>query len=436
MATDVADYTQAVNVTGGSVAITGTATVVISGTVPVSISGTPTVNIGTTPTITITGSVTIASGTVAISGTVPVTISSGSVTITGTPSITIAGQTITVNVNQPQTALASLSFPANAITTVTTATVPAGTHSLLLRWTGFVGDRFQSVKGHQTGATYWPINENLDNPGGVLNGTLLGGAVAFTVPIDASQDTSYDVNYNNAALAGPLVMLVTAVLDTQVVQVRGSFLSPVPVMLADPQLGGNPLAGQRTSAFSVPVVVASDSIVAVQQGKSTRASYRAVGVFTCPANPTDIAQILGSSTKTIFVTYVRVGLIETAAAINNLFLIKRSSNNTGASNVALATPLDSNDPASTAGDIVHGISVYLANPTALGTAVGSGIGGIRYFTPVAASTTYSASQAWEFGVRGVKPVVLRGTTEGLYVNLGGSGNAGLAVVVEFEWWEE
>ena len=60
MATDLADYSQAVNVVGGSVAITGTATVVISGTVPVSIAGTP---------------------TVLISGTVPVTITSGTVTI-------------------------------------------------------------------------------------------------------------------------------------------------------------------------------------------------------------------------------------------------------------------------------------------------------------------------------------------------------------------
>ena len=81
MATDLADYSQAVQVLGGTVSITGPVTATISGTVTVSISGTPTVNIGTAPTITVTGSVSISSGTVSISGTVPVTISSGTVTI-------------------------------------------------------------------------------------------------------------------------------------------------------------------------------------------------------------------------------------------------------------------------------------------------------------------------------------------------------------------
>lgn len=75
MATDVADWTQAVNVTGGSVAITGTATV--------SIVGTPTVQFAAGQTVGITGTVTvtISSGTV--------TISSGTVSINGVPTINI-----------------------------------------------------------------------------------------------------------------------------------------------------------------------------------------------------------------------------------------------------------------------------------------------------------------------------------------------------------
>jgi hypothetical protein len=67
VATDLADYSQAVNVTGGSVAITGTATVVISGTPTVAISGTPSVNIANTPAVTISsGSVTIANANIAV----------------------------------------------------------------------------------------------------------------------------------------------------------------------------------------------------------------------------------------------------------------------------------------------------------------------------------------------------------------------------------
>src|SRR5260370_1433971 len=46
MAADLQDYTQGVNVVGGSVSITGTATVIVSGTANVSITGAKTVILG------------------------------------------------------------------------------------------------------------------------------------------------------------------------------------------------------------------------------------------------------------------------------------------------------------------------------------------------------------------------------------------------------
>src|SRR5260370_39205905 len=79
MPPDVADWTQAVNVVAGTVAISGVASVSIIGTPSVSISGTPNVNISGTPNVNIqSSSVTL---TVSISGTPSVTIASGSVTI-------------------------------------------------------------------------------------------------------------------------------------------------------------------------------------------------------------------------------------------------------------------------------------------------------------------------------------------------------------------
>jgi hypothetical protein len=73
MAADIQDFTQAVNIIGGSVSITGIATVSISGTPSVSITGT---------------------ANVAVVGTANVAITSGSVSITGTPSINILSQSV------------------------------------------------------------------------------------------------------------------------------------------------------------------------------------------------------------------------------------------------------------------------------------------------------------------------------------------------------
>lgn len=76
MAADLADYSQAVNVVGGSVTISGIATVTISGT--------PTVQFAPGQSVSISGTPTVI-----ISGTPAVTISSGSVNINGTPLINV-----------------------------------------------------------------------------------------------------------------------------------------------------------------------------------------------------------------------------------------------------------------------------------------------------------------------------------------------------------
>jgi hypothetical protein len=110
MAIDYADYTSGVNITGGSVAITGIATVSISGTVPVSISGTPNVS---------------------ISGTVPVSISSGSVSITGTANINILSQSVQIVTQQAQVLLGSVQ--ATLAGGVGIFTPSAGTHGLAFR---------------------------------------------------------------------------------------------------------------------------------------------------------------------------------------------------------------------------------------------------------------------------------------------------------------
>ena len=268
MAADLADWTTAVNVVAGSVSITGVASVSITGTPNVNIANTPTVilgtgsatvgaisainstvtvagtiNIGNTPSVTISGTPTVNIGntpSVTISGTPTVSISSGTVSISGTPNINILSQSVSVNVSQPQTALTDLSFVAGTATKTTDA-VPAGTHSLSLLWAPNAGETLNYVRGHTTGRNYWPANAQTP----AFAQSFVGGSVRFVVPINQALDSQYDVNYT---ATGNVTMKNLAVLDTQVVDVRGSFLEPVPIIVADAFNYGQPKGGPGASS--------------------------------------------------------------------------------------------------------------------------------------------------------------------------------------------
>lgn len=257
MATDVADWTTAVNVTGGTVTISGIATVTISGTPSVnvantpsvSISGTPIVNIGNTPSVTISGTPTVILGagtasigsisaigstvtvagtinigntpSVTISGTPNVNISSGSVAISGTPNINIQSQSVNLNVQSPQTALADLVFPAGQ-STQTTAAVPAGTHALMLINTGSFGTGdllAMLVIGHTTLTIYEPADTS-------MGGSTLQGTGIVVVPVVSVTDTQFNVSGTNNSGAN-LTIKVIAILDTEAVWVQNTRLTPV-----------------------------------------------------------------------------------------------------------------------------------------------------------------------------------------------------------------
>jgi hypothetical protein len=94
MAVDIQDFTQAVNILGGSVSITGTATVVISGTPNVAISGTPTVILGGGSASV--GSISAIGSTVTVAGTINIG-NTPAVTISGTPSVTISSGSVNIS---------------------------------------------------------------------------------------------------------------------------------------------------------------------------------------------------------------------------------------------------------------------------------------------------------------------------------------------------
>ncbi len=177
----------------------------------------------------------------------------------------------------------------------------------------------------------------------------------------------------------------------------------------------------------------------VQLAPSYKATYSATISVVPASSPTDVFRLSGSSSKTIKVLKIFFGGTDTGGnpSAQNIFLIKRSSAGSGGtSTTATNVPLDSNNSAATAA-----LKGYTANPT-----VGSSVGTIANVMGTTQGNTtdtiYVASgiynqcifDADKFG----QAVVLRGTAEGLAVNMNGVDFNGTPATVNctYVWTEE
>lgn len=164
---------------------------------------------------------------------------------------------------------------------------------------------------------------------------------------------------------------------------------------------------------------------------SGRATYVATSAFFTPAaTPTDVAAIFGSASKTVRVLRVSIASTQTAAGINNWFLIKRSTATTGGTPTTLTSvPLDSANAAATA-VVVN----YTANPTP-GSAVGT-VKAVGVLSPAPASVVSDPYIIHDELYNG-QGIVLRGTGEGLALNFNGAAvPAGLSMSVNIFYSEE
>lgn len=166
---------------------------------------------------------------------------------------------------------------------------------------------------------------------------------------------------------------------------------------------------------------------------SNKAAYRgAIIPVTPPSSPTDIVTLCGSATKIVRVTSITLGSTQTTQGINDWYLVKRSTANTGGTSTAIASvPLDSAFGAATAV-----MRRYTANPT-LGTLVGNMFID-NILSPVVAPGSSSATSytpnTWDFTNN---PLVLRGDAECMAVNFGGAARpSGLSVNIDITWTEE
>jgi hypothetical protein len=179
--------------------------------------------------------------------------------------------------------------------------------------------------------------------------------------------------------------------------------------------------------------VAGTPALLVENSENTRATY-SIGVsnFAIASGATDVTILNGSATKTVRVTRILFSMTTTTAAVVPVIIIKRSTANAGGTTgIAAITPHDSNNAAATAGNLF-----YAANATTLGTTVGTMIRAAKYFSEVATPTSPAEVLEWTFGQNGEQPPTLRGTAQGLAINLNGTTIAGATMTCIITWTED
>jgi hypothetical protein len=158
-------------------------------------------------------------------------------------------------------------------------------------------------------------------------------------------------------------------------------------------------------------------------------AYRSAVLFTPAASSTDILDLFGNATTIVDIRRITIHGVATSATQDIMYLVKRSTANTGGTRVAqTAVPLDAGWSASSS---VAGS--YTANPTT-GTLVGNI--GIAYVPLTTNSSQSEGGHEWCFGRNGCPPLRLIGATQGIAINRGGIAvPAGMSITVEIEWLE-
>lgn len=408
------------------------------------------------------------SGTVAVSGTVPVsgTFWQGTQPVSGT--VTVANPTA-----NPETGLAKdttltggtqkainrgAAKGSTAAGDVTSTAVDANTQALDV-----------SVKGTvPVSGTFWQATQPVSGSVSVSNfpatqpvsGTVTANAGTGPWPVtDNAGSLTVDSAQLPTALAAGGGIKVEGVAGGVAQPVSGTFWQATqPVSLATAPVtpvtdnagsltvdstqlpaalaagGGLKVEGivggvaQPVSISSAPVIQTSPPPV----GNKKTTYVVCAGPFTPGATPTDIFTLYGSATKTVVVEKLIIDATQTTAGSNQFFVIKRSAANTGGTSTApTRVPYDANDAAATAV-----ATQYSVNPTALGAAVGN-VRADKIFCPAPATAVDAQGRIFMFGETDMKGIVLRGTAQGIAVNLNGVAlPAGLSVNINVEWTEE
>ena len=197
------------------------------------------------------------------------------------------------------------------------------------------------------------------------------------------------------------------------------------------------IAGVRQDTLLTPTSVTNDygyvalnrhSALLIAGFRTTGRTYSATANITLAANPTDVFSFFGNASSTIQITKIRVTGIQTVTGSVDMQLIRRSAVNTGGTVTNFSAALhEVGDTANASVPIL-----YTANPSALGTALGTIR---RWYQPIGTQASgLQGEYTLEFGENG-KPIVLSGIAQGLCLNLNAAAVAGGVLNVSIEWIE-
>lgn len=159
------------------------------------------------------------------------------------------------------------------------------------------------------------------------------------------------------------------------------------------------------------------SFILLRSSEHRKATFRYAGNFTPVATPTDVLMIQGSATRTLRVKRIALGGVATANGNMLATLIRRSTQFTTQGSAVFtavtAAKMDTTDATATG----VASTIGTANLTSVGTLVGN-LQQSRLFLP-ATATGQPFPLIWEFATRQDKALILRGTTDFVFLNLNG-----------------
>lgn len=218
------------------------------------------------------------------------------------------------------------------------------------------------------------------------------------------------------------------------VKISGVYHSSAPI-LTDGQRGDAQLDVNSNVKFTLSALIAGENLtwnVMQTQAEGQKPTYSAaITGLAIASAATDVFTIFGSASKTVRITRISVGGVSTSISALPVLLIKRSTaDSSGVSTSPTMVAHDSNDAAATAS-----VAAYTANPT-LGSTVGTMQARRITFTTGGAGVA-EIPNVFDFENRGERAIVLRGTAQGLAINLNGASiPSGLTLDIDITWSEE
>lgn len=216
-----------------------------------------------------------------------------------------------------------------------------------------------------------------------------------------------------SAQKGDLVMgaVTTAAPSYTTAQTSPFSLTTAGALRVDASGSSQPVTGTVTS---IPTDGVKSAYAVVMTG------------ITPAASATDLFTIIGSGTKTVRIRELIVYGTQTTGSTVPIFIVKRSTADTGGSSTTgTAIPFSSSDAAATAV-----VKAYTANPS-----VGTPIGNLSYDVPFVA-ITQDILLSFDFNLLPYQVYTLNSAAETIAVNLNAATVSGGSFGVKIVWTEE